>query len=63
MMAEIKTRPTGVAVDEFIDKVPNPQRREDAKKVRALMERLWASRPDVGPHHRLRHLPYKYEAC
>jgi len=40
MMAEIKTRPTGVAVDEFIDKVPDPQRREDARKVRALMERL-----------------------
>ena len=39
-MAEIKTRPTGVAVDQFIDKVANPQRREDAKKVRAMMERL-----------------------
>lgn len=39
-MAETKTRPTGVAVDTFIDAVPNPQRREDAKKVRALMERL-----------------------
>ena len=39
-MAEIKTRPTGVAVDQFIEKVPVPQRREDAKKVRALMERL-----------------------
>ncbi len=39
-MAEIKTRPTGVAVDEFLDKVPNPQRREDGKKLRAMMERL-----------------------
>ena len=39
-MAEIKTRPTGVAVDEFLDKVPNPQRREDGRKVRAMMERL-----------------------
>jgi len=39
-MAETKTRPTGVAVDAFIDAVPNPQRREDAKKLRALMERL-----------------------
>jgi hypothetical protein len=39
-MVEIKTRPTGVAVDAFIDAVPNPQRREDAKKVRAMMERL-----------------------
>ncbi len=39
-MAETKTRPTGVAVDEFLDKVPNPQRREDGRKVRAMMERL-----------------------
>jgi hypothetical protein len=39
-MAETKTKPTGVAVDDFIDKVPNPQRREDAKKVRAMLERL-----------------------
>lgn len=39
-MAEIKTRPTRVAVDDFIDKVAHPQRREDAKIVRAMMERL-----------------------
>ncbi|MEA3014645.1 MAG: hypothetical protein QOD42_3190 [Sphingomonadales bacterium] len=39
-MAEIKTRPTGVAVDDFIEKVPDPRRREDARTVRALMERL-----------------------
>ena len=39
-MAEIKTKPTGVAVDAFIDAVPHPQRREDARKVRAMMERL-----------------------
>jgi hypothetical protein len=39
-MAEIKTKATEVAVDDFIDKVPVPQRREDAKQVRAIMERL-----------------------
>jgi len=39
-MAETKTKPTAVAVDTFIDAVPNPQRREDAKKVRAMMERV-----------------------
>ena len=63
-MAEIKTRPTGVAVDEFLDKVENPQRREDGKKVRAMMERLtgepatmWG--PSIigfGQYH------YKYES-
>ncbi len=39
-MAENKTKPTGVSVDEFLDAVPDPQHRADAKAVRALMERL-----------------------
>jgi hypothetical protein len=39
-MAEIKTKRTEVSVDDFIEAVPIPQRREDAKKVRAMMERL-----------------------
>lgn len=39
-MAELKTKPTGVAVDAFLDAVADPQRREDAKKVCAMMERV-----------------------
>jgi len=39
-MAELKTKPTGVAVDAFLAGVADPQRRADAHKVRALMERL-----------------------
>ena len=39
-MAEIKTKATEVSVDEFIEAVPVPQRREDAKKLRAMFERL-----------------------
>jgi hypothetical protein len=39
-MAELKTKPTEVGVDEFLDAVPDPQRREDARKVRAMMERV-----------------------
>jgi hypothetical protein len=39
-MAENKTRPTGAAVDAFLDAVSDPQRREDAKALRATMERL-----------------------
>ena len=39
-MAEIKTKTTEVSVDDFIEAIDNPQRREDAKKVRALFERL-----------------------
>jgi hypothetical protein len=39
-MAELKTKPTGVAVDEFLAKVADSQRREDAMKVRMMMERV-----------------------
>ena len=39
-MAEIKTRATDVSVDDFIAAIDNPQRREDAKAVRAMFERL-----------------------
>ena len=39
-MAEIKTKATEVSVDDFIESVPVPQRREDAKKIRAMLERL-----------------------
>lgn len=37
---ELKTKPTDVSVDAFIDAVPDAQRREDAKWVRAMMERV-----------------------
>ena len=39
-MAEIKTRATDVSVDDFIAALPVPQRSEDARKIRALFERL-----------------------
>ncbi len=39
-MAEIKTRPTGVKVDQFIAAVEKPGRRTDAELVRAMMERV-----------------------
>jgi hypothetical protein len=39
-MAEIKTKQTEVSVDDFIAGLENPQRREDAKTVRAMFERL-----------------------
>jgi hypothetical protein len=39
-MAEIKTRATDVSVDDFIAAIDIPQRREDAKKVRTMFERL-----------------------
>ena len=39
-MAELKTKPTGISVDAFLDGVADPQRRADAQRVRAMMERL-----------------------
>jgi hypothetical protein len=39
-MAEIKTRPTDVSVDVFLDGVAHPGRRADGQAVRALMERV-----------------------
>ena len=39
-MAELKTKPTDVSVDDFLDAVADPQMREDGKKVRAMIERL-----------------------
>lgn len=63
-MAENKTKPTGAAVDAFLDNVADPQRREDAKAVCALMERvsgepaaMWGpSIVGFGAYH------YKYES-
>ncbi|MBK6707153.1 MAG: DUF1801 domain-containing protein [Sphingomonadales bacterium] len=37
---EIKTKPTEVSVDAFIDAVANSGQRDDANKIRAMMERL-----------------------
>ena len=38
-MAENKTKATAASVDDFLDAVADPQRRADAKKLRAMMER------------------------
>ena len=45
-MAENKTRQTEVGVDDFLDNVPDPQRREDGRKLRDMMERIsgWPAR-------------------
>ena len=39
-MAETKTRPTQVSVDDFIAAVEKPVRRTDARVVRDMMERV-----------------------
>ena len=48
--AETKTKPTGVGVESFIDAVENPTRREDARTVLAMMERITGCEPRMwGP--------------
>jgi hypothetical protein len=37
---ELKTKANEVSVDDFLEAVPDPQRRADGKKVRAMMERV-----------------------
>ncbi len=39
-MAEIKTKATEVAVDEFLDAVPHEERRADGKALREMFERI-----------------------
>lgn len=39
-MAETKTKPTIVSVDDFLDGVAHPVRRADGKALRELMERV-----------------------
>lgn len=39
-MAELKTKPTEITVDSFLDAVPDPRRREDGKRLRAMFERI-----------------------
>jgi hypothetical protein len=49
-MAENKTRATEVSVEAFIEAVPDPVRRADAKTVAALMTRVSGDQPAMwGP--------------
>jgi hypothetical protein len=49
-MAETKTRPTDVAVEEFIAKVDDPQKRADSHVLVEMMQRLTGDKPKMwGP--------------
>ena len=39
-MAAIKTKPTDISVDAFLDEVQHPVRRADGKALRAVMEHI-----------------------
>jgi hypothetical protein len=63
-MAENKTKATAESVSDFLDSIPDPERREDGRALRALMEqatgepaRMWgASIIGFGRYH------YRYES-
>lgn len=49
-MSDIKTRPTDASVDAFIDAVDHPRRREDARTLLELMQRVTGEEPVMwGP--------------
>jgi Domain of unknown function (DU1801) len=46
-MAELKTKPEPTSVQEFLDNVADPTRREDAKAVCALMQEVTGEQPQM----------------
>lgn len=49
-MAELKTKPTGQSVADFLKKIPDAQRREDCFAIAKLMEEITGSKPTMwGP--------------
>lgn len=44
-MAELKTKKNSASVRDFINAIPDKRRREDCKKVAALMQRVTKARP------------------
>lgn len=49
-MAELKTRPTGESVRDFIDAIPDPQQKKDARRLATLMRKVTGARAEMwGP--------------
>jgi hypothetical protein len=44
-MAELKTRPSGDSVDDFLERVPDPIRKADAHALRRLLEEVTGEPP------------------
>ena len=47
VMADVKYRPTGESVPAFLDNIPNPTRRQDAKLLCVLVERALGEPPQI----------------
>src|SRR5829696_1503843 len=49
-MAEQKTKPTGESVEDFLNRIPEAERREDCFKVAKIMEEITGDKPKMwGP--------------
>jgi hypothetical protein len=49
-LAELKTKPTGKSVDEFLDSIQNEQVRDDCRTIAGMMEKATKSKPRMwGP--------------
>lgn len=49
-MAEAKTKPTGASVDDYIDAIADPVRREDCRTIAQIMEQITGAKPQMwGP--------------
>jgi len=46
-MAENKTKPTDIVVEDFLEGIEDPGKREDSKTISAIMEELTGSRPKM----------------
>src|SRR5688500_11199124 len=49
-MAELKTKQTNASVEQFLNDIPDPVKREDCKTVAALMTEITGHKPKMwGP--------------
>lgn len=70
-MAETKTKPTAVSVEDFLDAVPDPVRRADGQAIDAMMRRVTGLDPQMwgptiigyGSYHYQYDSGHKGDAC
>ena len=60
-MAENKTKPTTARVGDFLDTVDNPGRREDARKLLAMMRRATGKRATMWGSSMIGFGKYRYK--
>ena len=46
-LAEIKTKPTSISVESFIDSIPDEQKRNDTRTILKMMEKAMKQKPKM----------------